>query len=524
MKYVICPTYDGYMRQKGFSLVELIIVVVIIGILATVVMNQIGLLPREKSRDAVKKDDINKIADAYDISAVDGVSYRPIGAKAPIPPEGGSYQGLLTADAEGYMVCATLEKGKDINCLENSTNPNCYCRSSHNDNGSGNLGYNNGGGNGNGGGNPTPSPTPVACNAAKPAGLTTNYPGGSTNSIVGTDGTWCRDLDAGSGNTTMVQKGTCEDSCGVHEDYCQSSTTNRDWYCSGTWNGNSWTNAHCEAGGYVCNSGYACSDGACRSTEVPNPFGQAIVFDGKVAGKNPPSYTPIPEYVKSSYTTAMNLPSNNVTVEAWIKPNVPTAAGYHYRIVDNTYRLTMDARPNGSNVSYLYYFDVQSSQNGCGQTVVYSAGGNGYDPNNLNWFNESHYQTVSPSNFTQWRHIAGVLQNGNLHIYENGVKLNSYNIGMSVCNDSRNMHIGAGLFGKSTPYYDYFQGAIDEVRISDIARYTSNFTVPKLPFTPDANTDMLFHFDGNTTDSSSNGLSGSTTGTVEFVNSTVPTN
>ncbi|MEO6508773.1 MAG: LamG domain-containing protein, partial [Patescibacteria group bacterium] len=257
-------------------------------------------------------------------------------------------------------------------------------------------------------------------------------------------------------------------------------------------------------------------------TPIVNPWGQAAVFSGKVAGRNPPSYTPIPEYVKVNYTSVMDIPSPNLTVEAWIKPQVPTAAGYHYRIVDSTYRLTMDARPNGSNVSYLYYFDVQSSNNNCGQTVVYSGGGNGYDPNNLNWFNESHYRTVSPSVFTTWRHIAGVLQNGNLHIYENGVKLNSYNISMTVCNDGRSIHVGAGLFGKNPPYYDYFQGAIDEVRVSKSARYTANFTPQNLPFTTDSQTLLLYHFDSNTTDSSSNNLNGQITGTVDYEESTIP--
>jgi prepilin-type N-terminal cleavage/methylation domain-containing protein len=515
------------MWQKGFSLVELIIVVVIIGVLATIVVNQIGLSPREKSRDAVKKQDINKIADAYDQSAVDGISYRPIGGKAPLPPEGGTYQGLLAADAGGYKICAQLEKGKDINCLENSDNPNCYCRSSHTDNGSGNLGYNNGGGNGNGngGGNPSPSPTPVACNVAKPASLVTNYPGGSTNSIVGTDGTWCRDLDAGAGNTTMVNKGTCEDSCVVHEDYCQSSTTNRDWYCSGTWNGTGWTNAHCEAGGYVCNSGYACSDGACR--QGPNPFGQAIAVNGKPAYLNPPSYNPLPEYMKANYDPKMNLTTEQVTVEAWIKPTAPTTDAHHYRIVDNTYRLTMHPRPNGENISYKYYFDVQSVQNGpCGQTVVQSDSRLASDPWNINY-----YKTVTKSEFENWKHVVGIFKDSIFYIYENGILLNTYNtVGsghsyMNICNDGRAMHVGAGLFGKSTPYYDNFQGLIDEVRISDVVRYSgSSYTVPKLPFSSDANTDMLYHFDGNTTDSSSNGLSGQTTGTIEYVNSTVPTN
>jgi hypothetical protein len=36
---------------------------------------------------------------------------------------------------------------------------------------------------------------------------------------------------------------------------------------------------------------------------------------------------------------------------------------------------------------------------------------------------------------------------------------------------------------------------VDEVRISNIARYASNFTPPNAPFAPDANTVGLYHFD-----------------------------
>lgn len=259
-------------------------------------------------------------------------------------------------------------------------------------------------------------------------------------------------------------------------------------------------------------------------TPTINPWGQAAVFSGKVGGLNPPSYTWINQFMILPYVSRMLLNTNNVTVEAWINPYVPTAAGYDYRIVNNVYKLTMDARPNGSNVSYRYYFDVLSATNGCGRTVVYS--------DTLNWYpwdpeNKPVNKTVSKSEFTQWKHVAGVLQNGNLNIYENGVKLASYNIGMTVCNRDLSFMVGAGdngpIFGGPW-YYDFFQGAIDEVRISNMPRYTSNFTPQKLPFIPDSDTVMLYHFDGNTNDSSLNGLNGSMVGSVFYTISDIPTN
>lgn len=41
----------------------------------------------------------------------------------------------------------------------------------------------------------------------------------------------------------------------------------------------------------------------------------------------------------------------------------------------------------------------------------------------------------------------------------------------------------------------YFKGHLDEIRISNIIRYTSNFSVPTSHFVPDANTKALYHFD-----------------------------
>ena len=118
------------MIQKGFTLVELLIVIVVVAIVSTAVMLQINTTPKEKTRDAVKKSDINKIADAYDQSALDGNTYTPLQKAVPKPPDGSEYQGLLTSNSGEYLICAQLEKGKDLNCLENSDNPNCYCRKS----------------------------------------------------------------------------------------------------------------------------------------------------------------------------------------------------------------------------------------------------------------------------------------------------------------------------------------------------------------------------------------------------------
>ncbi len=45
------------------------------------------------------------------------------------------------------------------------------------------------------------------------------------------------------------------------------------------------------------------------------------------------------------------------------------------------------------------------------------------------------------------------------------------------------------------PEYPSFSGWIDEVRLSTVLRYNSNFIRPAAPFQPDADTAALWHFD-----------------------------
>ena len=43
--------------------------------------------------------------------------------------------------------------------------------------------------------------------------------------------------------------------------------------------------------------------------------------------------------------------------------------------------------------------------------------------------------------------------------------------------------------------YPFFSGALDEVRLSRVLRYTADFTRPAAPFAPDADPLALWHFD-----------------------------
>ena len=79
--------------------------------------------------------------------------------------------------------------------------------------------------------------------------------------------------------------------------------------------------------------------------------------------------------------------------------------------------------------------------------------------------------------FNKWQHLALVGTKTAIHLYVDGVLIGStsgsYNFG------SLNEIIGANVSSAGT---ENFAGYIDELRISNIARWTANFTPPTEPY------------------------------------------
>jgi hypothetical protein len=70
----------------------------------------------------------------------------------------------------------------------------------------------------------------------------------------------------------------------------------------------------------------------------------------------------------------------------------------------------------------------------------------------------------------------------------------SYRDGRSGQPDDPYLVIGAEKHDAG-PQFPSFSGWVDEVRVSNVIRYAANFTRPAGPFTADANTVGLYHFD-----------------------------
>ena len=95
-------------------------------------------------------------------------------------------------------------------------------------------------------------------------------------------------------------------------------------------------------------------------------------------------------------------------------------------------------------------------------------------------------------------HIAGVHDGQNLFLYVNGNLIHSLpytsNIGIVTDDIVINRHRWASGISSR------LSGSIDELRISNVARYSSEFTPPNYEFINDDHTLGLFHFNGNIED------------------------
>ena len=135
----------------------------------------------------------------------------------------------------------------------------------------------------------------------------------------------------------------------------------------------------------------------------------------------------------------------------------------------------------------------------------------------------SGYSICSGATLTanQWHHVAVTRRtNGEMRIFLNGNLSRSYSgptgnvsyrVGRSVpWPNEPYLVIGAEKHDYDPSNYPSFSGWVDEVRISNVARYTTSFTPPSAPFTPDANTVGLYRFDegSGTTVLDSSGASG----------------
>lgn len=102
------------------------------------------------------------------------------------------------------------------------------------------------------------------------------------------------------------------------------------------------------------------------------------------------------------------------------------------------------------------------------------------------WVSTQHSTSL---NANTWYHIAITISSGSVKIFVNGQGNSASNLG--AVSQGPDLSIG-GLSG-----YGFYTGQIDELRISNSQRYSTNFTPPSQQFPVDSNTLALYRFNEN---------------------------
>ena len=158
--------------------------------------------------------------------------------------------------------------------------------------------------------------------------------------------------------------------------------------------------------------------------------------------------------------------SGDFTIEYFVQGD--TSDGYHFDF-------------NGTNRLSIWYEDTTASS-----AFEYSI--NVYDTNYRGQTNSLPFATYTGG----FNHIAIVRSSGTMKIYINGTSIASWS-------NSLDYSDAALTIGNADRSFDkWMEGFIDEIRISNVARYTSNFTAPTAAFsdqgpTIDATTGNVFN-------------------------------
>jgi len=95
----------------------------------------------------------------------------------------------------------------------------------------------------------------------------------------------------------------------------------------------------------------------------------------------------------------------------------------------------------------------------------------------------------------RWHHIAGVYDGEEVRLYLDGELIDARPADGPRRTNAMPMYIGADVDSRANPM-SFFDGAIDEVRLSTTARYAGETFTPERRFTADEETSLLLHMDG----------------------------
>ena len=187
---------------------------------------------------------------------------------------------------------------------------------------------------------------------------------------------------------------------------------------------------------------------------------------------------PVDEYLSIPTSTEFGFGTSAFTIECWIKPNT-VAAGDRYIV---------DLRANAGETAPKLYLSGSELRFGSAGTNHITGG------------------TLAANT---WYHVAVCRSaGGTTKLFLDGVQIGSDYSDSNNYGSTQPVRIGGDTAGTSN-----FAGFIDEVRISDNARYDTAFTALTTLFQGDANAKLLLHFDGSEGDNHTDDWSGTATWT-----------
>ena len=157
--------------------------------------------------------------------------------------------------------------------------------------------------------------------------------------------------------------------------------------------------------------------------------------------------------------TGFNWGTGDFTVEAWVR-----------HVAINDQQVYWDFR-TGSTNHHIFYIT---------------------SGNKLEYYDGSTYTGTTSLAANTWYHLAVSRSSGTLKIFINGTQE------ISTSNSGNHSSVGPMVISSDQTFLstNSVNGYMDEVRVSNIARYTTGFTAPAAAFTNDANTLLLLHCNG----------------------------
>lgn len=214
-------------------------------------------------------------------------------------------------------------------------------------------------------------------------------------------------------------------------------------------------------------------------------FGSAFQFDGASNGLN---------VTQTGATT-----SAQYTLEAWVMLTATPSGGAGWGCVIDMYGAPGNVSlciNNTANTVYSRYYTTTCSNTTFTSTTALVVG-------------------------TKY-HLALVLNGATVKLYINGVADATTGSFSAIAGCS----VAQSFIGHDFSGAGRLPAIIDEVRVSDVARYASNFTPPSAPFSSDGNTVLLMHFDSGATsgspDASNPAATFTATGSPASVTSSFP--